>query len=119
MCDLGAGFDLISLLGIYQSVQLNLSNPIQSISHSYPWLSIFIDFDFKRVYMEEESEANTRLERKRNEALAPLRGAQLRDYVNGIRSALYNERLREKKEKYNETVLKYDISNTLFPLFLV
>lgn len=67
--------------------------------------------------MEEESEANTRLERKRNEALAPLRGAQLRDYVNAIRSTLYNERLREKKEKYNETVLKYDISKYLVCAF--
>lgn len=42
--------------------------------------------------------------RKKNELLAPLRGAQLRDYVNSIRSTLYNERMREKKEKYNETI---------------
>jgi hypothetical protein len=59
-----------------------------------------------RIYLDELKQEKINLERKRNEVFAPLRGAQLRDYVNSIRSTLYNERLREKKERYNETVLK-------------
>ncbi len=60
-----------------------------------------------RIYLDELKEERINLERRRNEVFAPLLGSQLRDYVNSIRSTLYNERLREKKERYNETVLKY------------
>lgn len=66
-----------------------------------------------RIYLDELKEERINNERRRNEVFAPLRGAQLRDYVNSIRSTLYNERLREKKERYNETVLKYDPSSAV------
>lgn len=71
-----------------------------------------------RIYLEELKEERINNERRRNEVFAPLRGAQLRDYVNSIRSTLYNERLREKKERYNETVLKYvSLCATLLAVF--
>lgn len=66
-----------------------------------------------RIYLDELKEEQINNERRRNEVFAPLRGAQLRDYVNSIRSTLYNERLREKKERYNETVLKYVPSSSV------
>jgi hypothetical protein len=46
-------------------------------------------------------------ERERHEMLAPLRGQQLKIYVNGIRTALAAERTAEKKAAYNEAVAKY------------
>jgi hypothetical protein len=46
-------------------------------------------------------------ENQHNEIFAPLRGAQLKAFVEGIRSSLYNERVKEKKDRYNEAIQKY------------
>eukprot|EP01038_Epipyxis_sp_PR26KG_P006890 gene6890-9440_t len=41
-----------------------------------------------------------------NEIFAPLRGAQLKAYVDTIRSSVYKEKQQAKKEKYNEQLTK-------------
>jgi len=81
--------------------------PPESKQHIYFWAEKRGKITFPgliRIFVQEQKENAVRAERRRNELLAPLRGSQLRDYVNGIRTTLYNERLREKKEKYNEAV---------------
>ena len=62
---------------------------------------------------------NERAEREQREAEmhAPLRGAQLRDYVGKIRSTLYAERLHQKKAKYHEAVQKYVLLFHQYHLF--
>lgn len=46
-------------------------------------------------------------EAQRNSMYGPLRGLQLKSYVSNIRNTLYSERLREKKQKYNDSIVKY------------
>lgn len=46
-------------------------------------------------------------EEQRAAMYGPLRGLQLKSYIQGIRNALYSERITEKKQKYNDSIVKY------------
>lgn len=63
-----------------------------------------------RYFIEERERERSEIELRRNTYQAPLRGAQLKEYVTNIRTALHSERAREKRERYNATVLKYVLS---------
>ncbi len=55
----------------------------------------------------EQDELRLIKEAQKNAMYGPLRGLQLKSYVSNIRNTLYTDRLREKKEKYNESIVKY------------
>ena len=61
-----------------------------------------------RAYLAEQDEMRLIKEAQTNTMYGPLRGLQLKSYVSNIRNTLYTERLREKKEKYNDAINKYD-----------
>jgi hypothetical protein len=46
------------------------------------------------------------MDRQKNSIYGPLRGANLKVYVQTIRAALYNARVKEKKDRYNEAIQK-------------
>jgi hypothetical protein len=56
--------------------------------------------------LKEEEEARLRVERASHEINAPLRGMQLRDYVNRIRTTYHEEKKREKLKKIYEATEK-------------
>ena len=45
-------------------------------------------------------------EQRTREIFAPLRGAQLKAYVDTIRANVHKEKVQAKKEKYNEAYQK-------------
>ena len=57
--------------------------------------------------MQEKDAEILQKEQTRHIMLAPLRGQQLKNYVNDIRTALSAERNQEKRAAYNEAVTKY------------
>lgn len=59
-----------------------------------------------RTFIKEQDEERERRQEAANQMYGPLRGIQLKNYVNGIRNTLYTERVREKKQKYNDTINK-------------
>jgi hypothetical protein len=59
-----------------------------------------------REYLAGVDEERATTDRIHNEANAGLRGLQLKEYVTAIRTKLHSERAKEKREKYQETVLK-------------
>lgn len=59
-----------------------------------------------RHYLNSKEAERLNEEQKEMELMAPLRALQLRDYVASIRSAMYKERVTDKKNRYNEAVKK-------------
>jgi len=59
-----------------------------------------------RHYMQEQDDAILRKEQESILLFGALRGAQLKNYVQGIRNEFNAERNYEKKKAYNESVLK-------------
>lgn len=57
-------------------------------------------------YLDAKDQERMLNDRKNMEMHAQLRGAQLREYVASIRNSLYQERVAEKRTKYNEAVQK-------------
>lgn len=62
-----------------------------------------------RTYLEQQAEEKRIADRKMNEIYGPLRGLQLKTYVNSIRQNLFNERINEKKQRFTEALQKYAI----------
>eukprot|EP00981_Chlorochromonas_danica_P008995 scaffold2392_cov166-Ochromonas_danica.AAC.11 len=59
-----------------------------------------------RHYLNSKEAERLNEEQKEMELMAPLRALQLRDYVASIRSAMYKERVTDKRNRYNEAVQK-------------
>ena len=59
-----------------------------------------------RLYLKEKDDAILAKERERHNIYAPLRGAQLKQYVTEIRDQVTQEKLAEKKDAYNKAVAK-------------
>lgn len=57
-----------------------------------------------RQFLQEKNDMIQTKERERAETYGVLRGNQLKSYVAGIRSKMYNERLNIKKVKFNEAM---------------
>ena len=54
-----------------------------------------------RKYLKEKQAENEYFARNKAEMLGPLRGSQLKHYVQSIRSSIYTERLNIKKNRFN------------------
>jgi hypothetical protein len=59
-----------------------------------------------RLYLKEKDDVILAKERERHSIYAPLRGAQLKQYVTEIRDQVTQEKLAEKKDAYNKAAAK-------------
>lgn len=62
--------------------------------------------DVVKEHYANKEDAQLQADRNKNEIFGPLRGAALQTYVSNIRSTLYNARVKEKKDRYNEALRK-------------
>jgi len=59
-----------------------------------------------RLYLKDKDDAIAAKEKEKHSIYAPLRGAQLKQYVTEIRDQVTQEKLKEKKEAYSKAVTK-------------
>ena len=59
-----------------------------------------------RLYLKDKDDAIVAKEREKHSIYAPLRGAQLKQYVTEIRDQVTQEKLAAKKEAYNKAAAK-------------
>ena len=62
-----------------------------------------------RYYLDEVRDGYLHKERQRDEFFNALRGKQLREYVNAVRTSVHQTRIEEKKKRFQDDLKRFVI----------